>query len=49
MSSRPVVSVYSSESGEVAENGVSLPEVFNTPIRNDIVHYVHSRLAKNRR
>ena len=26
-----------------------MPAVFTTPIRNDIVHYVHSRLAKNRR
>ena len=49
MSSRPVVSVYSSENGNELESGVTMPEVFNTPIRNDIVHYVHSRLAKNRR
>ena len=26
-----------------------MPKVFATPIRNDIVHFVHSRLAKNRR
>jgi len=26
-----------------------MPEVFTTPIRNDIVHYVHARLSKNRR
>merc|ERR1712078_78508 len=49
MTSRPVVSVYSSESGKECESGVAMPDVFSTPIRNDIVHYVHSRLAKNRR
>lgn len=49
MTNRPVVSVYSSETGKEAQSGVAMPEVFSTPIRNDIVHYVHSRLAKNRR
>merc|ERR1719420_1192809 len=49
MTSRPVVSVYSSENGNEKESGVAMPEVFNTPIRNDLIHYVHSRLAKNRR
>merc|ERR1719386_412863 len=49
MTSRPVVSVYSSENGNELESGVAMPAVFSTPIRNDIIHYVHSRLAKNRR
>lgn len=49
MTNRPVVSVYSSDTGKEAQSGVAMPEVFSTPIRNDIVHYVHSRLAKNRR
>merc|ERR1712224_94552 len=49
MTSRPVVTVYNSENGKELESGVAMPEVFSTPIRNDIVHYVHSRLAKNRR
>jgi large subunit ribosomal protein L4e len=49
MTQRPVVSLYSSESGKEKESGMAMPEVFSTPIRNDIVHYVHSRLAKNRR
>ena len=49
MTNRPVVSVYSSETGKELQAGVAMPEVFSTPIRNDIVHYVHSRLAKNRR
>merc|ERR1719460_620661 len=49
MTTRPVVSVYNSENGKELESGVAMPEVFSTPIRNDIVHYVHSRFAKNRR
>merc|ERR1711907_682954 len=49
MTSRPVVSVYSCENGNEKESGVAMPKVFATPIRNDIVHFVHSRLAKNRR
>jgi len=49
MTQRPVVSLYSSETGNEKESGLAMPEVFSTPIRNDIVHYVHSRLAKNRR
>merc|ERR1719329_1634467 len=48
MTSRPVVSVYKNDS-PAAEGSVPMPGVFSTPIRNDIVHYVHSRLAKNRR
>merc|ERR1719443_1743838 len=48
MTSRPVVSVYDSEKASV-KSETAMPAVFTTPIRNDIVHYVHSRLAKNRR
>jgi large subunit ribosomal protein L4e len=49
MTSRPVVSIYSVSNGEEVETGVAMPPVFETPIRNDIVQYVHTRLAKNRR
>merc|ERR1711937_980336 len=49
MTTRPVVSVYNSENGKELESGLAMPEVFSTPIRNDIVHFVHSQLAKNRR
>merc|ERR1711881_445875 len=48
MTSRPVVSVYNCDNAEVKQE-TAMPAVFTTPIRNDIVHYVHSRLAKNRR
>merc|ERR1719386_407372 len=49
MTSRPVVSVYSSESGKECESGVAVPVCMTVPIRNDLVHFVHSNLAKNRR
>merc|ERR1712043_135856 len=45
--SRPQVSVYN-EQGEVCGQ-VTLPAVFKAPIRNDIVHFVHSNIAKNSR
>ena len=48
MTSRPVVSVYKNDSAD-AEGSVPMPGVFNAPIRNDLVHFVHSNLAKNRR
>merc|ERR1719409_1481837 len=48
MTSRPVVSVYKNDSA-AAEGNVPMPGVFNAPIRNDLVHFVHSNLAKNRR
>merc|ERR1711920_6095 len=44
---RPQVSVYN-EQGEVCGQ-VTLPAVFKAPIRNDIVHFVHSNIAKNSR
>ena len=47
MTSRPVVSVYTADTG-IADS-VTMPEVFTVPIRNDLVHFVHSSLAKNRR
>ena len=49
MTSRPVVSVYSSDSAKELDKGVPMPAVFTTPIRNDLVQFVHMRLAKNRR
>jgi large subunit ribosomal protein L4e len=45
--SRPLVGVYST--AEKADSYVSLPAVFTAPIRSDIVHEVHTRLAKNKR
>jgi len=49
MTSRPVVSVYKSDNAQEIVEHITLPGVFTAPIRNDLVHFVHSRLAKNRR
>lgn len=49
MTSRPVVSVYKSDNAQEIVEHIALPGVFTAPIRNDLVHFVHSRLAKNRR
>jgi len=49
MTSRPVVSVYKSDSAKEIADSVAMPGVFTVPIRNDLVHFVHSQLAKNRR
>jgi len=48
MASRPLVGVYSSENKPASQH-VSLPAVFTSPIRSDIVQDVHSRMAKNKR
>lgn len=44
---RPLVSVFN-EQGETAGQ-VTLPAVFKAPIRPDVVHFVHSNMAKNSR
>lgn len=49
MTSRPVVSVFDPENLESVVSTVSLPAVFTAPIRSDIVHYVHTLMAKNAR
>jgi large subunit ribosomal protein L4e len=49
MTSRPVVSVYKSDNAKEIADSVATPAVFTAPIRNDLVHFVHSNLAKNRR
>jgi large subunit ribosomal protein L4e len=49
MTSRPVVSVYSKDGSAEIVDSVPMPAVFTAPIRNDIVHFVHTNMAKNRR
>lgn len=44
---RPLVSVY--KDGEPSGGQVRLPSVFLAPIRTDIVHFVHTNMAKNKR
>lgn len=49
-SARPVVTVFDGASAESAVAGsVPLPAVFTTPIRRDVVHDVHTNMAKNAR
>lgn len=47
--SRPVVSVYDSENVDNIIATVSMPAVLTAPIRSDVVHYVHTLMAKNAR
>merc|ERR1740139_321764 len=49
MTSRPVVSVYKSDAPTEISNSAPMPGVFSAPIRNDLVHFVHTNMAKNRR
>jgi len=46
---RPVVSVHSSANAEEKTKTLTLPSVFTAPLRADLVHFVHSNVAKNRR
>jgi large subunit ribosomal protein L4e len=47
--SRPVVSVFDPEVAGSVVGTVSLPAVFTAPIRSDVVHDVHTLMAKNAR
>jgi len=45
---RQLVTVWGLD-GESDEGQVSLPEVFRTPIRPDVINFVHTNMAKNKR
>uniref|UniRef100_A0A3B0MLB2 60S ribosomal subunit protein L4/L1, putative n=1 Tax=Theileria annulata TaxID=5874 RepID=A0A3B0MLB2_THEAN len=45
---RPVVSVFS-VSTEKRMGSTIMPRVFSTPLRSDLVHYVHTNMSKNKR
>lgn len=47
MASRPTVTVWKSDGN--AGDSAPMPDCMTVPIRNDLVHFVHSQLAKNRR
>lgn len=47
MAARPVVSVFN-ENGE-SSGQTTLPAVFCAPIRHDVVNFVHTNVAKNKR
>ena len=49
MTSRPVVSVYSRDGSAQVVDSLPMPAVFTAPIRDDIVHFVHTNMNKNRR
>ena len=49
MTTRPLVSVYDPEISDAVVGTVTLPAVFTAPIRSDVVHYVHTLMAKNAR
>merc|ERR1719221_150442 len=47
---RPVVSVFSAEKpAETSKKGVTLPHVFQAPLRGDIIRTVHRDMNKNKR
>lgn len=46
---RPLVSVRKSDLADSVAEQLALPSVFTAPIRPDIVHFVHSSMAKNKR
>mmetsp|Transcript_144328 Transcript_144328/g.350417 ORF Transcript_144328/g.350417 Transcript_144328/m.350417 type:complete len:381 (+) Transcript_144328:53-1195(+) len=49
-SARPVVTVFDGASTDSAAAGsVPIPAVLTTPIRRDVVHHVHTNMAKNAR
>ncbi len=48
MTSRPTVSVYAADSEKVSGSS-SMPTVFTAPIRDDLVQFCHTNMAKNKR
>jgi len=46
---RPTVSVRKTDAADAVTSQVVMPSVFTAPIRPDIVHFVHTNMAKNRR
>jgi large subunit ribosomal protein L4e len=48
MTARPTVSVYATDSEKVT-GSLAMPTVFTAPIRDDLVQFCHSNMAKNRR
>ena len=49
MSSRASVQVYSTDESRDVVETVPTPAVFSAPIRQDVVHFVHSQIALNKR
>lgn len=49
MASRPVISVFGTDSPSQIEGTLTLPVVMTAPIRPDIVQFVHTNMNKNKR
>ena len=48
MAARPTVSVYATD-GATVEKEVALPGIFLSPMRPDVVQFVTTNIAKNKR
>merc|ERR1712241_342657 len=46
---RPQVSIHGCEDGALISRQLALPAIFKAPIRPDVVHFVHSNIAKTHR
>lgn len=46
---RPLINVYNEKSEEAKDQVLGLPAVFKTPIRPDVVNFVHQQLSFNHR
>jgi len=46
---RPVVSVYKSDDPSAKSGSLPMPHVLTTPLRPDLVRYVHTNVSKNKR
>ncbi|KAJ3068480.1 hypothetical protein HDU98_008364 [Podochytrium sp. JEL0797] len=46
---RPVVSIFSNSGDNTVVATTPLPAVFTAPIRSDIINFVHTNMAKNKR
>ncbi|OCK84222.1 hypothetical protein K432DRAFT_414158 [Lepidopterella palustris CBS 459.81] len=46
--SRPTVTIIAAD-GSASSSTYPMPEIFKAPIRPDVVHHIHSNMAKNKR
>jgi len=46
---RPTVSVYQFDNPDQKSGSATMPSVFSTPLRPDLVRYIHTNMAKNTR
>lgn len=46
---RPVVSLYDAAAGAKTKEQAKMPAVFQAPLRPDLIRFIHTNMAKNRR